>query len=192
MPYTEPFYINGPSLSSSTAVFLDAELATCAPNGFYSDGIVSREQVDCVLLPEQICEACCSDPCSGWNITTLIGTVTVRYESCSAQAIVEQTFTGPFDEDLCVVYGTIPEIIFGKASLTQRQSCGCCTQNCNTYQTFGVVGSVTISYIDCDGLENIETFTGDDQGFCVKNNTTPIVTAGTGFFSFYSCGGCGS
>jgi hypothetical protein len=39
-------------------VYLDASLTECAPNGFYSDGIVSRELVDCILLPAQICPSC--------------------------------------------------------------------------------------------------------------------------------------
>jgi len=186
MAYTQPFYINGPSLSSSTAVFDDAALTICSPNGFYSDGIVTREQVDCVLLPEQICTACCSDPCSGWTITALLGTVTVRYESCAEQAVDEQTFTGPFDESLCVVYGTTPDIIFGKADLVHIQDCGCCSQECNTYRAFGISGSVTISYIDCLGVEQTDTFS-TETFFCCKNNTTPTVISGTGFIGFGSC-----
>jgi hypothetical protein len=187
MPFTQPFYINGPSLSSSTAVFDDAALTICSPDGFYSDGIVTRQQIDCVLLPEQICTACCSDPCSGWNITSLSGTTTVSFESCRDQAVVEETFTGPFDEDLCVVYGTIPEIISGKASLVERQDCGCCIQDCNTYRVFGISGSVTISYIDCLGVEQTDTFT-TETFFCCKNNTTPTVISGTGFIGFEACG----
>lgn len=189
MPYTQPFYINGPSLSSSTAVFDNAALTVCSPNGFYSDGIVTREQLDCVLLPEQICTACCSDPCSAWTITALLGTVTVRYESCTDQQVVENTFTGPFDESLCVVYGTTPDIIFGKANLVQTQNCGCCIQECNTYQLFGIVGSVTISYTDCFGVVREDIYTPFSGTLVnVKNNTTPTVVSGIGFIGFYQCG----
>jgi len=56
------FYIDGTSFSNSTAVYTDAALDNCAPDGFYSDGIISREQVGCRLLPEQICPACAA-PC---------------------------------------------------------------------------------------------------------------------------------
>jgi hypothetical protein len=188
MAYTQPFYINGPSLSSSTAVFDDAALTICSPNGFYSDGIVTREQVDCVLLPEQICTACCSDPCSGWTITTLLGTVTVRYESCAEQAVVEQTFTGPFDESLCVVYGTTPDIIFGKADLVHYQTCGCCSQDCNRYVVFGIEGILEFSFIDCSGFEETAYFAINGSTFCCKNNTTPTVISGIGFIGFDSCG----
>ena len=39
------FYIDGTTLSNSTAIFDDQGLTTCAAAGFYSDGIISREQV---------------------------------------------------------------------------------------------------------------------------------------------------
>lgn len=183
-----PFYINGPSLSSATSVFDDAGLTTPSANGFYSDGIVSREQIDGILLPQQICTACCSDPCSSWTVTALIGTVTIRYTSCAQQAVIDYTVTGPFDETLCVVNGSIPQIIFGKASLTQSQSCGCCTQDCNTYRIFGIIGYAVVQYVDCSNVQQTNTYTVSDTLFNVKNNTTPIVIEGTGFIGFYGCG----
>lgn len=65
------YYIDGTTLNNATAVYMDAALTTCAPNGFYSDGISSREQVSqgsgCVLLPPQPCPTCAT-PC-GTQIT---------------------------------------------------------------------------------------------------------------------------
>ena len=58
MPTPITYYLNGPSLGSSTAVFTDAALSTCAPDGFYSDGVIVREQVSCALLPQQTCPTC--------------------------------------------------------------------------------------------------------------------------------------
>ena len=56
------FYIDGTTLSNSTAIFDDQGLTTCAAAGFYSDGIISREQVvannSCYLLPQQACASC--------------------------------------------------------------------------------------------------------------------------------------
>lgn len=54
------YYLNGPNLATSTAVFLDAAFTTCAPDGFYSDGNIVREQVGCVLLPQVECPSCAS------------------------------------------------------------------------------------------------------------------------------------
>lgn len=58
MPTSSTYYLNAPSLSSANAVFLDADLSTCAPNGYYTDGIVVRQQVDCNLLEPLTCNAC--------------------------------------------------------------------------------------------------------------------------------------
>jgi hypothetical protein len=52
------YYIDGTTLSTATAVYTDAALTTCAPDGFYSDGYVAREQVGCVLQTAQTCPEC--------------------------------------------------------------------------------------------------------------------------------------
>ena len=62
MATSSSYYLNAPSLGSATAIFTDNALSICAPNGFYSNGSIVREQVDCVLLPQQTCPACAT-PC---------------------------------------------------------------------------------------------------------------------------------
>lgn len=52
------YYLNGPSLGSSTTIFLNSSLTVIAPDGFYSDGVTSREQVSGVLLPPSTCASC--------------------------------------------------------------------------------------------------------------------------------------
>lgn len=61
MAVTSTYYLNAPSLGSATCVFTDASLTTVASNGFYSDGAISRELVDGVLLPEQACPSCVAE-----------------------------------------------------------------------------------------------------------------------------------
>lgn len=63
------YYLNGPTLQSSTAVFTDADLSVCADNGYYRQGNIVRQMVDCVLLPPQVCPACV-DNCGGAAIET--------------------------------------------------------------------------------------------------------------------------
>lgn len=58
MATTDTYYINGTSLSTATAIFTDNALTQCAPDGYYSDGNVSRQQVDCILLPPADCGDC--------------------------------------------------------------------------------------------------------------------------------------
>lgn len=76
MATSSTYYLNAPSLGSATAVFTNAALTVCAPNGFYSDGIISRELVDCVLLPQQSCPSC-SVPCG--EILSLEGEQGIYY-----------------------------------------------------------------------------------------------------------------
>lgn len=58
MPVIQQYYLDAPSLGSATSVFIDSALTVCAPDGYYSDGVITREQVGCVLLPEQPCPDC--------------------------------------------------------------------------------------------------------------------------------------
>lgn len=64
------YYINGPTLATATGVYTDVNLRFCAPNGFYSDGDVVREQLNCTLLPASKCDGCVC-PCP-INITSPI------------------------------------------------------------------------------------------------------------------------
>jgi hypothetical protein len=63
MATSSTYFLNAPSLASSTSVFDDDELSILAADGFYSDGIISREQVSGVLLPQQTCPSCVSYNC---------------------------------------------------------------------------------------------------------------------------------
>jgi hypothetical protein len=62
MAVSATYYLNGPSLGSSTTIYLNSTLTTVAPNGFYSDGVTSREQVSGILLPAVTCGSC-GTPC---------------------------------------------------------------------------------------------------------------------------------
>ena len=37
------YYIDGTTLSNSTVIYSDSALTTCAPDGFYSNGLITRE-----------------------------------------------------------------------------------------------------------------------------------------------------
>ncbi len=62
MATSASYYLNAPSLGSATTVFMNADLTVAAPDGFYSDGTIVREQVGSVLLPQQTCPSCAT-PC---------------------------------------------------------------------------------------------------------------------------------
>jgi hypothetical protein len=58
MPSSSTYYLNGLTFATSTAIYLDAALTTCAPDGSYSDGTIIRAQVGCVLGPAEACPTC--------------------------------------------------------------------------------------------------------------------------------------
>jgi hypothetical protein len=58
MAINSTFYLNAADLSLATAVYLDSFLLYIAPDGFYSDGTISREQSGGVLLAAAICPDC--------------------------------------------------------------------------------------------------------------------------------------
>jgi hypothetical protein len=53
-----PYYLDAPTLAQATAVYTNAALTTCAPNGVYSDGSITRIQTSCVLGPAKFCPSC--------------------------------------------------------------------------------------------------------------------------------------
>lgn len=58
MPIAQQYYLNSPSLSSATAVFANSSLSVLAPDGYYSDGAITRQQVGGILLPIVPCPSC--------------------------------------------------------------------------------------------------------------------------------------
>jgi hypothetical protein len=49
------YYFDTPTFASATSIYSDASLTTFAPDDFYSDNIIVREQVNGVLLPGVAC-----------------------------------------------------------------------------------------------------------------------------------------
>tara|TARA_R100000773_G_scaffold44361_2_gene45236 strand:+ start:5473 stop:6411 length:939 start_codon:yes stop_codon:yes gene_type:complete len=56
------FFLDGPTLATSTTVFTDATLTTAAADGWYSDSVNYRQQIGGVLGPVVACPSCVT-PC---------------------------------------------------------------------------------------------------------------------------------
>lgn len=56
MAINSTYYLNAADLTTATAVYLDSLLTLIAPDGFYSDGTISREQSGGILLTEENCD----------------------------------------------------------------------------------------------------------------------------------------
>ena len=103
------YFINGPTLAQATAVFIDAALTTCAPDGFYSDGATVRQQVGCVLGIVQTCPAC-TTPCNqaitagggdglfnvAFGTGTDTGCVIIYFDPIGVPDGIRATYNGPF------------------------------------------------------------------------------------------------
>lgn len=86
------YYLDAPSFGSATVIYSDSALTTVAPDGFYSDGTISREQVSGTLLPQVSCPSC-AVPCGGTiNASGGEGVYYVDVELGSATGAVVVTF----------------------------------------------------------------------------------------------------
>jgi hypothetical protein len=56
MAINATYFLDAADLSLATAVYLDSNLSSRAPDGFYSDGTISREQSGGILLVEENCD----------------------------------------------------------------------------------------------------------------------------------------
>lgn len=194
MPIPQSFYLNAPTLTSATAIFMDSNLTICAPDGYYSDGTIVREQVSCALLPESVCPSCCETDCIGWQVSVAaLESANVEYLDCgnSIRELVAISLLEPQTFSICLKKNYTPKLISGNATFTITNNCGCCTENCQTWVVTSVVEpSVKFDYIECNGTPSEATVNSGDVPyfFCIQSNTLPVITEGNGDIVFYSCG----
>lgn len=64
MAINAPFFLDSADLATATAVYLDLSLTNKAPDGFYGEGTITRQQSAGILLAAEDC-ATCGTPCGG-------------------------------------------------------------------------------------------------------------------------------
>lgn len=69
MAINTTFYLDAADLVSAVSIYLDSNLINLAPDGFYGNGLITRQQSSGILLPAEDC-ATCGTPC-GQIISTL-------------------------------------------------------------------------------------------------------------------------
>ena len=76
------YYFNGNSFAQATSVFTDSDLTTLAPDGYYSNAGIVRQQLVGVLLSPETCSTCCV-PCNA-TVGVLAGLENTNglYSSC--------------------------------------------------------------------------------------------------------------
>ena len=122
------YYIDGPTLSTASAVYEDVDLTICASDGFYSDGTVCRQQVACVLSIATPCPSCFA-PCDStinagggtgvykltFNTGGDFGAIIIYFSPQSVPDSIRATFDG-------VVYNKLTCDLFGFAQAAAGNS----------------------------------------------------------------------
>jgi hypothetical protein len=197
------YFLNGPSLGSSTTIFSNSNLTIIAPDGFYSDGVTSREQVAGVLLPATTCGTCgvpCGSSISGSGATGIyllnleagggpsdVGAIIVRFNPFSVPDGIRATYNGN-------IYNRITSPVDGAHQSTNPADftvvgasfadCGL-TGNTSNFPTMTEFLFVGTSFVATGNTQNITIYPGDvslsvsDPGNCMmvipKTNATPSI-----------------
>lgn len=151
-----PYYINAPTLSAATAVFTNPEMTECAPDGFYADGPIVRQQFKCVLLPAQECPFCgvgCDYSFEGpvnkgvyyfsVNLGTDTGPIVISFDPLNSPNGIEVVFDS-------TVYNTVVSSFFGPLSAPAGLPVfvGLDTEDC------GIVGTHTLEEFEFRSSDN--------------------------------------
>lgn len=165
------YYLDGNSLATATAVYTDSALTTCAPDGYYSDGYISRQQVGCVLQPAQTCPDCsipCGSPISasgnqGVYLLTLdtgtdTGAIVISFNPLNVPDGIRATYDG-------VVYNELSAINDGYHASTTS---GNFTYVGNTANDCGISGTTYPALIEYDYDGSSFIATGNLQSITVN------------------------
>lgn len=159
MAVSGTYYLNGPDLATSTAIFADEDMNVCAADGLYSNGIIVRELLNCVLLPAQTCPQCAL-PCGQ-----------VGGESADIRGTFLGQISGGTDVGAVVIYSivgnTIPDGI-----LT--------TYNGQTFNQLTYIGNN-------QGPVGLNTPLGQPTYFG-SNNNTPVSTSALPIYTIQTNG----
>ena len=212
------YYIDGTTLNNALAVYDDAQLTTCAPAGFYSDGVSSREQVvngnSCYLLPPQPCPTCAT-PC-GSNLNgngnqgvylldmdvggtaNDTGAIIVRFDPASVPDGVQVVYDGNVYNKLSSpTEGLLQSSVAGVPTYVGRTTSDTCGVQAGTFnQTLNVFQYQGNQFVPTGTTQNVSIVPGQGQltanapGNCVMVIPKPNPSPSTINCTFIGpCGG---
>lgn len=157
MAISSTYYLNAPSLGSATAVFTNSTLATLAADGFYSDGVISREQVSGVLLPQQECIP-----------APTTGSITISFNS--------------FDKSFTILSTVpVPQTVFvGSVAVDgyPNNTCGAGTAVAGATLTGGILGLNVTGMVDSKPSTTFSGTWGTTTPYSFSSLTIPLVING--------------
>jgi len=123
------FFLDAGTLDQATSVYTDIGLTTLAADGFYSNTVISREQLNGVLQAQTTCVNCASPPAPVplYNVTQtvdndIVGTLGVDYTLSGTGAPGPVTQTGPAQSPYNFVIVATPAAGFEFAPNPQQYS----------------------------------------------------------------------
>ena len=210
MAISTTYYLNAPSLASSTSVFSNADLSTFAADGFYSDGVISREQVSGILLPQQTCSACAT-PCgttinaSGTQGVYLldletgstssdVGAVIVRFDPYGVPDGIRGTLgTEVYNKLVSSVDGLHQSTNAGSLTFIGQTGADCGISG-TTYPALLVYSYDGTAFVATGGTQSVTVASGDvSLGAIAPGNTLmviPKLTATPSIINFEVVGPC--
>lgn len=110
MPTPSTYYLDGPTLIDANSVFTNSGMTNYAPDGYYSDASIVRQQVGHILLPQQDCPTC-GTPCGGainasgsvcvyqlnldaGSLSTNVGAIIVKFDPVNVPDGIKAIFNG--------------------------------------------------------------------------------------------------
>ncbi len=171
MAINATYYLNAANLSTATTVYLDAALTNVAPDGFYRDGAVVRQQSTGVLLAVQECPSCTGNDCDssiglnsyeGVYLIDLdegasIGAIVIAFDTNTKPEGIRATYNG-------VVYNKLSSAVDG---LHQSSNYGHFTVVGQSSEDCGLVGNNT-------NFPELDEYLYDGTTFNITGNTNNV------------------
>jgi len=169
------YYLDSTSFNTATSIYLDSGLTICAPDGMYSNGLITRQLVDCVLLPKQTCYDCgaaCDSTLSGgeevgvydFNVSvgdgaTSVGAIVLRFNPESVPDGILVTYDGN-------VYNKLYSPSYGLLESTSPGTA-----------TYVGVGASACAILISGGTTTVDEYDYDGANFYLTGNTVPVTVA---------------
>jgi len=179
MAISSTYYLDSEDLATATAVYLDLAFTVLAPDGFYSDGTISREQYLGVLLDPVPCPGC--DDCTCYSLSSIldfpyIGNTVFNYIDCFTNEPDSITVFTDNPVDICAKTGSIIKG-GGDPGIWPISTTDCCTLTCQCYTVTWLqpttepwFGFTNFDYKNCDGtiIEATVSEFGPPLNICVQ------------------------
>ncbi len=210
MATTASYYLNAPSLGSATSVFSNEGLTTLAADGFYSNGVIVREQVGGVLLPQQTCPTCAT-PCgttinasgsqgvylldldTGTTVSD-VGAVIVRFDPYGVPDGIKGTLGGTVYNKLVSSVDGLHQSSNAGALTYVGQTGSDCGISGTTYPALTVFSYDGTSFVATGGTQSVTVAPGDvSLGSSAPGNclmVIPKVTPSPSIINFEVVGPC--